>query len=193
MRVRVHETPAGINVNSLNFPHHWAWHGKPTLGIFNLDEMNDDVGKHIVHRNFGTYDSANITYHVGRTFSIPFSLEDALRQGEVPSEVHEGFARGDIPFSKEAFSKPSLQLPGSWAIIDEENKQIQYARPVRQWIVNPASNTKILGNEFIEVNKNGIFNRRSGKFGNCSVGACSHSRHSISRSDMCFTQHGKRG
>lgn len=126
MKVRVHDTPAGINVNSLDFPDHWAWHGKPTLGIFNLDEMDDDIGKRFVLRNFGTYEPTNTTLHISRTFSIPCSLEDALTQGEVPSQVHEGFAKGDIPFSREAFSKPSLQNPGSWAIIDKENNQIQY-------------------------------------------------------------------
>ena len=152
MQVRVYDTPAGINVNSLNFPDHWAWHGKPTLGIFNLDEMDDDIGKHFVLRNFGTYESTNITYHIGRTFSIPFLLEGALRRGEVPSEVHEGFATGDITFSREAFSKPSLQRPGSWAIIDKKNNQIQYVNRSGNRLTVQPHTQRFLG-ELSEVNK----------------------------------------
>ena len=130
MRVRVDDTPAGINVNSLNIPDHWAWHGKPILGIFNLDEIEDDIEKRFVLRNFGTYEPTGTTFHRSRAFSVPFSLKEALEQGEVPSEIHEEFAKTDIPFSREVFSKPSIQRPGSWAIIDKENNQIQYVDPL---------------------------------------------------------------
>ena len=152
MKVRISDTPAGINVNSINFPDHWAWHGKPTLGVFDLDEMDDDVGKRFVLRNFGTYEPTNTTYHISRTFSIPYSLEDALTQGEVPSEVHEGFAKGDIPFSKEAFSKPSLQSPGSWAIIDKEYNQIQYVNRSGNRLTVQPHTQRFLG-EVSEINK----------------------------------------
>ena len=125
-RINVYDTPAGIDINSLDFPELDAWYGGPTLGIFNLDEMNDEIAKLFVLRNFGTYEPENTTFHIGRTFKVPLSLESALQQGEVPPEIHEGFKKNDIPLSSEAFSKPSVQRPENWAIIDNENKQIQY-------------------------------------------------------------------
>ena len=154
MRVMVNDTPAGIEINSINFSELRAWHGVPTLGIFNLDEMEDDIGKHFVLRNFGTYELSDTTttYHVGRTFSIPCSLDGALNRGEVPSEVHEGFTKGSIPFSEEVFSKKSLQHPGGWAIIDKKNEQIQYARSLGNRLsIQPQ--TQRFGNEFSETNK----------------------------------------
>ena len=117
-------TPAGIDLKSVNFPESGAWSGGPTLGIFNIDEMDDDIAKLFVLRNFGTYEPTS--FRMSAPFSIPLSLKSALQQGEVPPEVHEGFAKSGISLSREAFSKQSVQRPGSWAIIDKENKQIQY-------------------------------------------------------------------
>ena len=125
-RIKVYGPPAGININSLDFSELEALYGGPTLGIFNIDEMDDEIAKLFVLRNFGTYEPENTRFHIGATFSVPLSLESALQQGEVPPEIHEGFAEKGIPFSRAAFSKQSVQRPGSWAIIDNENKQIQY-------------------------------------------------------------------
>ena len=125
-RIDTRNTPANIDINSLNFPALWTLHGGPTLGIFNLDEMDDDIGKRFVLRNFGTYEPTTTTLHGGGTFCIPRSLESVLELGEVPSEVHEGFRKAGVPFSREAFSKKSVQRPESWAIIDKENGQIQH-------------------------------------------------------------------
>ena len=151
-QVSVYNTPAGIDLNSLSFPDHWLWHGKPTLGIFNLDEMEDDIGKRFVLRNFGTYEPTNTRLHIGGTFRVPRSLESTLAQGEVPSEIHEGFKKAGIPFSTEVFSKPSLLHPGNWAIIDEENKQIQYVRRLDTGLsIQPQ--TRSFGDEFSDIDK----------------------------------------
>ena len=124
-RVAVSDTPAGIDLNLVNSSELDAWFGGATLGIFNLDEMDDDIAKLFILRNFGTYEPTSRMPYMG-AFSVPLSLESALQHGEVPSEVHEGFAKNDIPFSSEVFSKQSIKWPGSWAIIDNENKQIRY-------------------------------------------------------------------
>ena len=129
VRVNTSNAPADININSLISSEPGTLYGEPTLGIFDLDEMEDEIAKLFVLRNFGTYEPINTRFHISRTFRVPQSVESALEQGEVPAEVHEGFKKAGIPFSKEVFSKRSVQRPGSWAIIDKENKQIQYVEP----------------------------------------------------------------
>ena len=129
MQAHVYWKPARIDVNSLNFFERGMLYEAPTLGIFDLDEIDDEIAKLFVLRNFGTYEPTNTRFHIGRTFRVPQSVESALEQGEVPTEIHEGFKKAGIPFSKEVFSKRSVQRPGSWAIIDKENKQIQYVEP----------------------------------------------------------------
>ena len=128
-QINTRNAPAGIDINLLNFPALWTLHGKPTLGIFDLDEMDDDIGKRFVLRNFGTYELTNTRLHIGGTFSVPHLFEGTLERGDVPSEVHEGFKKAGVPLSKEVFSKKSALRAGDWAIIDKENKQIQYVRP----------------------------------------------------------------
>ena len=125
-RIDTRNTPANIDINSLNFPRLWTLDGGPTLGIFNLDEMDDDIGKRFVLRNFGTYELTNTTHYIGGSFSVPRSPEGTLNQGEIPSAIHEGFTTRGIPFSRETFSKQSVQRPGSWAVMDKENEQIHY-------------------------------------------------------------------
>ena len=125
----VYEKPVGIDINTLNFFELGVLYGEPTLGIFNLDEMDDEIAKLFVLRNFGTYEPTNTRFHIGGTFRVPQSLASALEQGEIPTEVHEGFKKASVPFSKEVFSKKPVQRPESWAIIDRENKQIQYVEP----------------------------------------------------------------
>ena len=129
MRANVYRKPARIDINSLNFSELGLFYEGPTLGIFDLDEIDDEIAKLFVLRNFGTYEPTNTRFHIGGTFRVPQSVESALEQGEVPVEVHEGFKKAGIPFSKEVFSKKSVQRLGSWAIIDKENKQIQYVEP----------------------------------------------------------------
>lgn len=128
-RVNVYDAPAGIDINSLNFFGLGGLYEAPALGIFDLDEMDDEIAKHFVLRNFGTYKPTNTRFHIGGTFRVPRSLVNALEQGEVPPEIHEGFKKAGVPFSEEVFSKKSAQRPESWAIIDKENKQIQYVEP----------------------------------------------------------------
>ncbi len=152
MRINIGEAPAGIDINSLNFPGLWALHGGPTLGIFNLNEMDDEIGKRFVLRNFGTYEPTTTTLHVGGAFYIPRSLDSVLEQGEVPSEVHEGFRKADVPFSREAFSKKSVQRPECWAIIDKENGQIQHVNSLGGSLhVRPE--TQRFRGEISEINK----------------------------------------
>ena len=129
VQVNTSNAPADININSLISSEPGTLYEEPTLGIFDLDEMEDEIAKLFVLRNFGTYEPINTRFHISRTFRVPQSVESALEQGEVPAEVHEGFKKAGIPFSKEVFSKRSVQRPGSWAIIDKENKQIQYVEP----------------------------------------------------------------
>ena len=128
-RVNVYDAPAGIDINSLNLFGLGGLYEGPALGIFDLDEMDDEIAKHFVLRNFGTYKPTNTRFHIGGTFRVPRSLVNALEQGEVPPEIHEGFKKAGVPFSEEVFSKKSAQRPESWAIIDKENKQIQYVEP----------------------------------------------------------------
>ena len=128
-RVNVYDAPAGIDINSLNLFELGGLYEAPVLGIFDLDEMDDEIAKHFVLRNFETCKPTNTRFHIGGTFRVPRSLVNALEQGEVPPEIHEGFKRAGVPFSEEVFSKKSVQRPESWAIIDRENKQIQYVEP----------------------------------------------------------------
>ena len=123
-------TPAGIDINSPNIYKDLVLLREPVLGTFNVDEMDDDMEKLFVHRNFGI--STSTRWAGGwDTFSIPTSLDAALSRGEVPPEVHEGFKEKELDkrgilLSKEAFSKKSAQHPEKWAIIDKENNLIHY-------------------------------------------------------------------
>lgn len=123
-------TPAGIDSNSPNIYKHLALFGEPMLATFNVDEMDDDIGKLFARRNFGT--SAGMGWSAGwYAFSIPLSLKASLSRGEVPPKIHKGFKEKEldkrgIPLSKEAFSKRSTQHPEKWAIIDKENNRIHY-------------------------------------------------------------------
>ena len=151
-RVNVYDAPAGIDINSLNLFELGGLYEAPTLGIFNIDEMDDEIAKLFVLRNFGTYESTNATLHIGGTFRVPRSLVNALEQGEVPPEIHEGFKKAGVPFSKEVFSKKSVQRPESWAIMDRENKQIQYVEPSGGSLyVQPK--TESFRNELSEIKK----------------------------------------
>ena len=130
-RSNIYEKPAGIDINTLNFFELGVSYGEPTLGVFDLDEMEDEIAKLFVLRNFGPYQSAIMRYHISATaFHIPISLENMLQQGEIPPEVHEGFKKSGIPLSGEVFSKQSVQGSGNWAIIDKENNQIHYIERV---------------------------------------------------------------
>lgn len=126
-RSGVYEKPAGIDINTLNFFELGVSYGEPTLGVFDLDEIDDEIAKLFVIRNFGPHQSAIMRYQTSATsFHIPISLENTLQQGKIPSEVHEEFEKNGIPLSGGVFSKQSVQSPGNWAIIDKENKQIHY-------------------------------------------------------------------
>ena len=119
----------GINFNSLNTfmfetSYQGLWHEDPMLGIFNLEEMSDDIGRRFILRNFGTYKPSFISYQ--ENFVIPRTLESTLRAGEVPQEVRDAFKKGGIPFSEEAFIKESKNQPGAWAIMDREYRRIHY-------------------------------------------------------------------
>ena len=122
--------PAGIDINSPTIYKDLVLFGDPVLGTFNVDEMDDDMEKLFVHRNFGI--SMSTGWAGGwNAFNIPSSLEETLSRREVPSEVHEGFKEKELekkgmPLSKKAFSKSSTQHPGKWAIIDKENNLIHY-------------------------------------------------------------------
>ena len=127
----VYEKPAGIDINTVNFSKLGVLYGEPTLGVFDLDEIDDEIAKLFILRNFGPYQSAIMRYHISATsFDIPISLENTLQQGEIPPEVHEGFKKSGIPLSGEVFSKQSVQNPQNWAIIDKENNQIHYIERV---------------------------------------------------------------
>ena len=129
-KVNTRITPAGIDNNSPNVYKDLMLFREPVLGTFNVDEMDDDMEKLFIHRNFGI--SMGTGWGTGSdAFNIPLSLEATLLSGKVPSEVHEGFKEKElekkgIPFSKEVFSKNSTRYPGKWAIIDRENNQIHY-------------------------------------------------------------------
>ncbi len=121
--------PAGINFNSLNTLmfetwYQGLWHEDPMLGIFNLEEMSDDIGRRFILRNFGTYKPSVISYQ--ENFVIPKTLESNITAGEVPQEIRTAFKKGGIPFSEEAFVKGSKKQPEVWAIIDREYRQIHY-------------------------------------------------------------------
>ena len=152
IRANVYQKPARIDINALNSFEPGALYEIPTLGIFDLDEIDDEIAKLFVLRNFGTYEPTNTRFHMGGTFRVPQSVESALEQGEVPAEIHEGFKKAGIPFSKEVFSKKSVQRLGSWAIIDKENKQIQYVEPGgHSLFVQPK--TQSFGGELSEIKK----------------------------------------
>lgn len=151
-QVSVYDTPAEIDINSVNFTELKEWYGGPTLGIFNLDEMDDDVGKRFVLRNFGTYKPTHTRLHIRETFSVPESLKDALEQGEVPLEIHKGFKKAGVHFSNEVFGKKSAQSPESWAIIDKENCQIQYVNSFGNRLSVQPETQRFLG-ELGEIDK----------------------------------------
>ncbi|MDE0300739.1 MAG: hypothetical protein OXN17_19040 [Candidatus Poribacteria bacterium] len=151
-QVSVYDTPAEIDINSVNFTELKEWYGGPTLGIFNLDEMDDDIGKRFVLRNFGTYKPTHTRLHIRETFSVPESLKDALEQGTVPVEIHEGFKKAGIPLSREVFSKKSVQNAESWAIIDKVNKQIHYVNLQSSSLSVQPQTQRFLG-ELSEINK----------------------------------------
>ena len=70
----------------------------------------------------------------------------------MPPEIHEEFKKAGVPFSKEVFSKKSVQRPEGWAIIDRENKQIQYVESLGNGLyVRPE--TRSFGDELSEINK----------------------------------------
>ena len=125
-RVSVYDTPAGIDINSLNFLDLSPLHLGQTLGIFDLEEMDDDIGRCFVLRNFGTYEPRKTVYP---PVTMSKLLESALSQGVVPSEIHVEFQKGGVPLSRGAFSKQSVKRQGSWAIIDRKNKQIYDVNP----------------------------------------------------------------
>lgn len=125
-RIDIRNPPASIDINSLNFPGLWTLHGGPTLGIFNLNEMDDEIGKCFVLRNFGTHKLTHAKHYVDRSFSVPRLPEETLNQGKIPLAIHEGFTKREMPFSSETYSKQSVQRPGSWAVMDKENAQIHY-------------------------------------------------------------------
>ena len=119
--------PASINFNSLNTLmfetwYQGLWHEDPVLGIFNLEEMSDDIGRRLILHNFGTYKPSVISYQ--ENFVIPKTLESTISDGEVPQEIREAFKKGGIPFSEKAFIKGSKKQPGVWAIIDREYSRI---------------------------------------------------------------------
>ena len=119
--------PASINFNSLNTLvfetwYQGLWHEDPVLGIFNLEEMSDDIGRRFILHNFGTYKPSVISYQ--ENFVIPKTLESTISAGEVPHEIREAFKKGGIPFSEKAFIKGSKKQPDVWAIIDREYSRI---------------------------------------------------------------------
>ena len=125
-RIDIRNPPAGMEINSVNSSGLKELYGRPTLGIFNLDEMDDDIGRSFVLRNFGTYKPADTRSHTRDAFCVPRSLKRALERGEVPSEIQEGFKNAGVLSSNEVFSKKSVQHGESWAIIDKVNDRIHY-------------------------------------------------------------------
>ncbi|MDE0313342.1 MAG: hypothetical protein OXM61_00440, partial [Candidatus Poribacteria bacterium] len=123
-------TPASIHMDSLNFTNPRGWYGNPVVGTFDLEEMDDDIGKTFLLRNFGTYERTRTIHHMGSRFNVPISLVDALSQGIVPPEIREGFEKSDISFSDEVISKESLHRLECWVLLDKKNKQRHYARNI---------------------------------------------------------------
>ena len=149
-RVDVYDKPAGIDINSLNFLDLSPLHLGQTLGIFDLEEMDDDIGRCFVLRNFGTYEPTKMVYP---TVAMPKLLENTLSQGVVPPEIHAEFQKSSIPLSRGAFSKQSVKWPGSWAIIDRENKQIYYVDSLEDRL-SLRPETRSCKGELREIKKN---------------------------------------
>lgn len=152
-------SPVRVNPKSLNTRESLVLFGEPILGLFNVDEMDTNVDKLFIDRNFGV--SANGRHHYGwDAFDIPISLETALLRGEVPPEVHEGFKEKELQnncesLSSEAFCKNSVQHPEKWAIIDKENNGIHYVeRRDAKLCVLPHRKSKILNSSENEIEKN---------------------------------------
>ena len=134
--------PASIDSNSLDIYKDLILFGEPVLGAFNVEEMDDEIARLFLQRNFGVF--ARTTWHGGwldigwDAFDIPISLETELSRGEVPPEVHERFKKKGLPLSTEVFSKNSKRFPENWAIIDRENNLIHYvARKDEKLLVHP--------------------------------------------------------
>ncbi len=145
-------TPAGIDINSSNIYKDLVLLGEPVLGTFDVDEMDDDIGKFFLLRNFGTYERTNVRHHIGGRFWIPMSFGDILSQGIVPPEIHVGFERSNIPFSNAVISKESLQRSECWVLLDKENKQRHYVQNISgRLCVFPE--TRSFGAEFGEIKK----------------------------------------
>ena len=145
-------TPAGIDINSPNIYKDLILLGEPVLGTFDVDEMDDDIGKFFLLRNFGTYERTNVRHHIGGRFWIPKSFGDILSQGMVPPEIHVGFERSNIPFSNAVVSKESLQRSECWVLLDKENKQRHYVQNINgRLCVFPE--TRSFSAEFGEVKK----------------------------------------
>ena len=135
--VNIDIAPARVNLDSLKIRETLTLSGELVLALFNVDEMNNDVEKVFVRRNFGI--SENTRFHYGwDAFSIPTSHETTLLSGAVPPEVHEGFKEKGMPLSSEVFCKNSIQRLGKWAIIDKENNGIHYIeRSNNKLLVHP--------------------------------------------------------
>ena len=145
-------TAAGIDINSPNIYKDLVLLGEPVLGTFDVDEMDDDIGKFFLLRNFGTYERTNVRHHMGGRFWIPMSFGDILSQGVVPPEIHVGFERSNIPFSNAVISKESLQRSECWVLLDKENKQRHYVQNISgRLCVFPE--TRSFSAEFGEVKK----------------------------------------
>ena len=145
-------TPAGIDINSSNIYKDLVLLGEPVLGTFDVDEMDDDIGKFFLLRNFGTYERTNVRHHIGGRFWIPMSFGDILSQGIVPPEIHVGFERSNIPFSNAVISKESLQRSECWVLLDRENKQRHYVQNISgRLCVFPE--TRSFSAEFGEIKK----------------------------------------
>lgn len=152
-------SPARVDPKSINSGESMALFGEPILGLFNVDEMDSDVDKLFIGRNYGM--SADGRHHYGwEAFNIPISFETTLSRGEVPPEVHEGFKEKELqnkcePLSNEAFCKDSIQYPGKWAIIDKKNNDIHYIeRRDEKLCVLPYRKSKILNSNENEIKKN---------------------------------------
>ena len=124
-RVGISIEPASINTNSLDVYKDLTIFGAPVLATFNVDEMDDEIDRLFLLRNFGGA-AGNGRHRSRDAFDIPLLLETALSRGEVPPEVHEGFEAKGLPLSGEAFSKKSIQDPQRWAVIDTENNRLHF-------------------------------------------------------------------